>query len=38
LSEEDPGKKERYNSAIKALIVSLKRLLNVFSDFCCMRD
>jgi hypothetical protein len=38
LKEEDPGTKERYTSAIRCLILSFKRLLNVFSDSCCMKD
>lgn len=38
LKEEDPATKERYTTAIRYLILSFKRLLNVFSDTCCMKD
>jgi hypothetical protein len=38
LSEEDPGRKERLGVAVRSLMVAIKRLLNVFSDNCCMRD
>jgi hypothetical protein len=36
--EEDPATKERLLSAVKSLILGIKRLLNVFSDNCCMQD
>jgi len=38
LKEEDEATKERYSSAIRYMLISLKRLLNIFSDQCCMRD
>lgn len=38
IKEEDPATKERYATAIKHLINSFKRLLNIFSDSCCMQD
>jgi hypothetical protein len=36
--EEDAGVKERLLMAIKGLIMGIKRLLNVYSDNCCMKD
>jgi len=36
--EGDAGVKERLLIAIKGLILGIKRLLNVYSDNCCMKD